>query len=276
MRSAEPSRCALRAVAGRLLRALALAAAAVALAACASLAGKVKDEPITDAEAFGPAAAAPAAATGTGPKSPATPAGGGSPPAAKGSARDAAKGTATGAAKAAAPGAAPLPALDPAVVRSFDAALQALHDGRMDEAQRGFAALTRTNPELGGPHANLGVIYRREDKLPEAVAELELAVHCDPQQAVYWNQLGITYRQQGQFAKAREAYERSIDLDPGYPAPKLNLGILFDLYLWDGQRALELYDRYLELTPQGDEQVKKWVADLKNRNRASAKRKEQE
>jgi tetratricopeptide (TPR) repeat protein len=275
MRSAEARTSGPAAPAACALRRLALACACLALAACASLAGKVKDEPIPDSEANAPASVG--AVPGSAPK----PAAAAKAPAA-GGARVA--GSGGGAGKGGAPGstaaggaAAPLvPDIDPAVVRSYDAALHALQDGRLDEAQRGFAALARTNPELGGPHANLGVIYRREDKLAEAVAELEKAVHCNDQQPVYWNQLGITYRQQGQFVKAREAYERSISLDPGYPAPKLNLGILFDLYLWDGQKALELYDRYLALVPQGDEQVKKWVADLKNRNRAAASRKEQE
>ena len=57
----------------------------------------------------------------------------------------------------------------------------------------------------------------------------------------------------------------------------LNLGILYDLYLWDGARALELYDRYLQLTPGGDEQVKRWVSDLRNRStqKSAPQRKEQ-
>jgi hypothetical protein len=45
----------------------------------------------------------------------------------------------------------------------------------------------------------------------------------------------------------------------------LNLGILYDLYLGDTQRALEQYARYLSLFPNGDPTVSKWVADLKNR-----------
>jgi tetratricopeptide (TPR) repeat protein len=159
------------------------------------------------------------------------------------------------------------PAVGPDVFRAFDTAVQALHDGHPDLAERGFLALTKSNPELGGPHANLGIIYRNSDKLPQAITELEQAVQTNPQQPVYWNQLGIVYRLQGQFGKAREAYEKAIALDPSYPAPNLNLGILFDLYLWDGNRALELYDRYLALSPGGDERVTKWVADLKNRNR---------
>jgi Flp pilus assembly protein TadD len=160
-----------------------------------------------------------------------------------------------------------IPDLDPAVIDAFENALKALHEGRTAEAEKGFLALTRSHPELGGPHANLGIVYRQTGKPEQAIAELELAVRCNPQQPVFWNQLGIAYRQQGQFAKARDAYEHAIALDPGYPAPTLNLGILFDLYLWDGARALELYDRYLTLTPGGDAKVSKWVADLKNRNR---------
>lgn len=174
-----------------------------------------------------------------------------------------------------------LSAIPPAAQRAFDDARRAMRAGRMEEAERGFKSVVQFHPDLGGPHANLGVIYRQANKLPEAVAELELAVKASPRQPVYFNQLGITYRLQGQFAKAREAYERAIDLEPNYAAATLNLGILSDLYLWDGKRALELYDRYLALTPGGDATVTKWVADLKNRKPAApqaapANRKEKE
>jgi Flp pilus assembly protein TadD len=152
-----------------------------------------------------------------------------------------------------------------AVQRAYDDARKALRAGRIEEAERGFRALTQSNPELGGPHANLGLIYRQAGKLPEAVAELEKAVGANPRQPIYFNQLGIAYRQHGQFIQAREAYEKAIELDPTYGSAHLNLAILYDLYLWDGKRALELYDRYLVLSPGGDATVTKWVADLKNR-----------
>lgn len=161
-------------------------------------------------------------------------------------------------------------AVTPAAQRAFDDARRAMRAGRMDDAERGFKSLIQFHPELGGPHANLGVIYRQAGKLPESVAELELATKASPKQPVYFNQLGITYRHLGQFAKAREAYERAIDLDANYGAAVLNLGILSDLYLWDPKRAAELYDRYLAMTPGGDATVTKWVADLKNRKPAAA------
>jgi len=160
--------------------------------------------------------------------------------------------------------------VSPAAQRAFDAARSALRAGRTDEAERGFRALAQSNPELGGAHANLGVIYRQAGKLPDAVAALEQAVRVSPQQPVFFNQLAITYRQNGQFAKAREAYETAIALDPAYAAPLLNLGILNDLYLSDGPKALSLYDRYLALTPGGDPVVAKWVIELKNRKPAAA------
>jgi tetratricopeptide (TPR) repeat protein len=167
--------------------------------------------------------------------------------------------------------AAPLVPVSANAQRAFDDALRLLKAGRTDEAERGFKALTVSNPELGGPHANLGVIYRQAGKLDDAAAELEKATKASPNQPVYWNQLGVTYRQLGQFQKSRDAYEQAIALDPNYAAPTLNLGILNDLYLGDPKRALELYDRYLALSPNGDAQVTKWVAELKNRKGAAAR-----
>lgn len=155
-----------------------------------------------------------------------------------------------------------------AAQRSFDEAVRALRAGRSADAERGFRALVQSDPELGGPHANLGLVLRQGGKLAESAAALERAVQLSPRQPVYLNQLGITYRQQGQFQKARDAYERALALDPAYAAPLLNLGILNDLYLGDGPRALVLYDRYLALLPSGDAAVTKWVAELKNRKPA--------
>lgn len=157
---------------------------------------------------------------------------------------------------------APVPA---AAQRAYDDALRAMRAGRSEDAERGFKALTQSNPELGGPHANLGVIYRQAGKFDDSIAALERATKASPDQPVYFNQLGISYRHAGQFAKARSAYERALELDPNYAAAQLNLGILFDLYLRDSARALEAYERYAQLSGGKDATVAKWVTDLKNR-----------
>ena len=164
----------------------------------------------------------------------------------------------------------------PAVQRAFDDARQALASGHLVEAERGFSALTKSNPELAGPYANLGLVHRQAGRPAEAVAALEKAVQLSPQRADLSNQLGLAYRTAGDFARAKASYERAIALDAGYGPAVLNLGILHDLYLWDGARALELYDRYMQLEPN-DEQVKRWITDLRNRTTQTdaAHRKEQ-
>jgi tetratricopeptide (TPR) repeat protein len=158
----------------------------------------------------------------------------------------------------------------PATQRAYDDALALMRAGHAADAERGFRALAQSNPELAGPHANLGVIARQAGHLPEAVKELEKATELAPGLAVAWNQLGLAYRQNGEFTKARDAYEHAIAIDPNYATAVLNLGVLDDLYLGDGAHALELYTRYLALTPAGDPAVTKWVADVKNRQPKAA------
>jgi tetratricopeptide (TPR) repeat protein len=161
---------------------------------------------------------------------------------------------------------APVP---PQAQRAFDAARTHLRAGRTAEAERGFRDLAAKHPELGGAHANLGLILRNAGKHDESIAALEQAVKAGPKQAVFHNQLGISYRHKGEFQKARNAYEQAIALDENYADAHLNLGVLLDLYLGDAAQALAHYERYVALAPNGDPAVGKWVADLKNRKPVS-------
>jgi tetratricopeptide (TPR) repeat protein len=158
----------------------------------------------------------------------------------------------------------------PATQRAYDDALALMRAGHADDAERGFRALAQSDSDLAGPHANLGLLARQAGRLPEAVTELEKATTLAPGLAVAWNQLGLAYRQGGEFTKARDAYDHALAIDPNYANAVLNLGVLEDLYLADSARALELYTRYLALTPGGDPVVAKWVADVKNRKAAGA------
>lgn len=154
--------------------------------------------------------------------------------------------------------------VDAGVQRAFDAARQLLAAGRLAEAERAFAALAKSHPELAGPHANLALVHRQAGRWPEAVAAMERAVALSPRADLH-NQLGITYRLAGRFSDARAAYEKAIELEPEHKLALLNLGILLDLYLPDPARALALYERYMALAGN-DDNVKKWISDLRNRN----------
>jgi Flp pilus assembly protein TadD len=158
----------------------------------------------------------------------------------------------------------------PATQRAYDDALALMRAGHPADAERLFRALTQSDPDLAGPHANLGVLARQAGHAGVAVTELEKATTLAPGMAVAWNQLGLAYRQNGDFTKAKGAYEHALAIDPNYATAVLNLGVLDDLYLGDGAHALELYTRYLALTPAGDPVVAKWAADVKNRQAKAA------
>jgi Flp pilus assembly protein TadD len=170
----------------------------------------------------------------------------------------------------AAPKAASTGPIAPATQRAYDDALALMRAGHSADAERMLRALTQSDPELAGPHANLGVLARQAGHTGAAVAELEKATMLAPGMSVAWNQLGLAYRQNGDFAKAKGAYEHALALAPNYANAVLNLGVLDDLYLGDGAHALELYTRYLALTPAGDPVVAKWVADVRNRQPKAA------
>ena len=159
--------------------------------------------------------------------------------------------------------------VNPQAQVAFDAARAQLRAGHMAEAERAFRDVIAKYPDLGGAHANLGLILRNTSKHDESIAALEQAVKVSPKQPVFHNQLGVSYRHKGQFQKARNAYEQAIALDDSYADAHLNLGVLLDLYMGDSPLALVHYERYLVLSPTGDAAVGKWVADLKNRKPAS-------
>jgi len=71
------------------------------------------------------------------------------------------------------------------------------------------------------------------------------------------------------FAEAEAAYRHTIAVQPDYAPAYLNLGVLYDLYLAEPQKALEQFEHYLTLA--GDnKQVAGWVVELKKRVGAPA------
>ena len=86
----------------------------------------------------------------------------------------------------------------------------------------------------------------------------------DPEHAQALNQLGMTLRRQGKFEAAESAYLKAIEASPDYALAHYNLGVLNDLYLRRYDQALVHYERYQALAGE-DEQVSRWIADLKRR-----------
>jgi len=81
---------------------------------------------------------------------------------------------------------------------------------------------------------------------------------------------GIEFRKSGQFDKALASYQDAISRDAKNSVAMLDLGILYDLYMDDREHALEMYNAYLNLHPDGDAEVSKWIKEVKSRKPVAA------
>lgn len=155
--------------------------------------------------------------------------------------------------------------VSPALQQAYDQALAHLKAGRDKEAEQALLALAQRAPELSGPHANLGMLYRRTGRTKAAIEALNRAIRLNPRRAAYYNELGILYRQEGKFDDARRHYLKAIEADADYALAHRNIAILYDLYLQDPKQALPHYQRYQQLLPKEDGMVTKWIIDVQRR-----------
>jgi predicted Zn-dependent protease len=153
--------------------------------------------------------------------------------------------------------------------QQYAEALQLMKSGRNTDAELEFKQLAAGYPQLAGPQVNLGLLYLRDSRLPEAEAAFKAALELKPTDAVAGNELGIVERKLGKFAEAEAAYQRTIAAEPNYAPAHLNLGVLYDLYLAEPQKALDEFERYIEIAGE-NKQVAGWVIELRKRVGAPA------
>lgn len=147
----------------------------------------------------------------------------------------------------------------------FETALKAMLAEDYATAEPMLESLVVSWPSLSGPALNLGILYSATGRDAEAEAVFRELIAEDPANAVAWSELAIVLRRTGDFPGADEAYGRALELQPDYARAWRNRGVLLDLYLQEPEEALRHYERYAELTGGSDQQVEKWIAELRMR-----------
>lgn len=117
---------------------------------------------------------------------------------------------------------------------------------------------------------NLGLAYFNLADLELAETAFQSAINIDENDFVAYNHLGILLRKKGEFAQALDNYQQAIRSNEKYAQAYLNLGILYDLYLQDLEKAVVQYEKYLALNGVEDKQVSGWIVDIKRRMKSSA------
>jgi tetratricopeptide (TPR) repeat protein len=146
----------------------------------------------------------------------------------------------------------------------YEQAVASMAAGDNIDAELRFQEFLLQYPDFPGAHVNLAIIFaaRGDDQAVEG--SLTDALILDPEHPVALNQLGMLLRRQGKFSEAEAAYMKAVTVSPDYALAHYNLGVLNDLYLQRLDAALQHYERYQELAGE-DNQVTKWIVDLKRR-----------
>jgi len=153
---------------------------------------------------------------------------------------------------------------------NFERAIWYAQSGDLDQAIVFLNEITQKNPDLAIAYRHLGVLHIRQDDFAAAEQALTKSVNLFEHDSIAYNHLGIAKRGLGKFNQAREAYEKAIDLQADYADAILNLGILYDLYLHQLDRALIYYTQFQSVVAVEDKQallVEKWKADIKIRQK---------
>jgi tetratricopeptide (TPR) repeat protein len=140
-----------------------------------------------------------------------------------------------------------------------------LRDNRLKEARRAFRKMTQTYPTLSGPWVKLGIIAERQERYDEAIAMYRKAIEANGDNVNAYNALALVQRRQGDLGAAQNTYRDVLEVWKDFPEAHLNLAILYDLYLNRPEQAQRHYEAYGFLTKGKNPNVRKWLAEVRQR-----------
>lgn len=127
--------------------------------------------------------------------------------------------------------------------------------GMADEAESSFRrAIALDNS--AEHHNNLGVLFREQERLDDAIAAYRQALARDPRHAATHYNLGNVYRAKGEIEAAADSYRQAIESNPQDALAHCDLGDALQT-LGQLQAASAEYRRSLELNPA---QPRAWYA----------------
>ncbi len=148
-------------------------------------------------------------------------------------------------------------------INLYQQAIIHLRDNDLDMAKDILVTFTKNRPELAGPWANLGLIKIKNNDLDAAEKLLEIAVEKNPKMAQAFNLLGFIANKRENLQQAKEFYIQAIQYKNDYAVAHYNLALLYDIYFQEIEKAIQHYQRYLELIEYNDQETIDWLDELK-------------
>ena len=149
--------------------------------------------------------------------------------------------------------------------KSYSDALEAIKNEEADKAVQPLFKIAHNHPEHLGAWINLSNAYLKGMKINDAENAAARAKALNPKVAEIYNLQGLISVQKGEYGNAEKNYLQAIQLKENYALSHYNLGLLYDMYYQDIDRAIVQYDRYLELSDGSDKKTLGWVTELKQK-----------
>jgi tetratricopeptide (TPR) repeat protein len=120
----------------------------------------------------------------------------------------------------------------------------------IEQAIEAYRTALSMNPGAAGALVNLGTIFYRLKKFPEAEKHYLRAIVADPGYPLAEFNLGNLYDEQGRAQDAADHYRRALELNPAYADAHFNLALLSERS-GEALKAVFHWKTYLKLDPSG-------------------------
>ena len=138
----------------------------------------------------------------------------------------------------------------------FDLGLSLMQANKLDEALGELTTAKQMDPKLVAADYNLGILYKRELRYPDAEAALKRVIAADPDDPAAWFNLGNIYFAEKRLEDAREAWEHVVNMGFG-KGQNFYVAALFHTFTTyvrlkrdaDAQKALKVHEKMRDKVP---------------------------
>lgn len=136
----------------------------------------------------------------------------------------------------------------------------------LSEAEEYYKEALKLNPEVYAAKTNLAIIYLKNGKYERVLSLLETPPgKVPPRYAPIYINKALALKALGRLKEAEMNYLKAIEIDNKSPIALKDIGILYDIYMGQREKAMLYYQRYIDIDgPKREkEEVAGWINTIK-------------
>lgn len=131
----------------------------------------------------------------------------------------------------------------------FKAATDCAYSGDIEKAEKLFLEIIEENSEHYPARIGLGTLYLQENRIDDAVSQLEAATRINPDHPSAFVNLAVAFIHKGDFDAAVNECEEALFIDPKHTPAYKNLSWAY-LEMGEYKRCIFVAKKLLELEPE--------------------------